>query len=101
MRNIDNLYQAYKEYVTTMIRRYVHNIPSITQSEEKAFEIVDECYKTLNAADKKIIDYVFGRCDSIADNILEYSLATSYTDDDIWTIVKRFEKEVAVKRGLI
>ena len=61
------------------------------------------CHKLVTSytnRDKDILLYVYGAFDTIADNV--YAMANKYHihQNIIWDMMKDFEKQVAIERGL-
>jgi hypothetical protein len=51
--------------------------------------------------DKNIILRVYGLYDTIADNVYEIANLYHIDQNEIWDLLKEFEKRVAQKRGLL
>ena len=94
---------CYTEYVKHALRFYAR-YQDLSNFKNK----VDEsnwfaCHTVLDQyseRDKKILIYVYGAFDTVADNI--YVMATKYkmNQNIIWDMMKDLEKKVAIERGL-
>lgn len=101
IRNVTNINTAYRDYVTMLIRRYVHNCENNTTAEMLGFNAVHNVYVLLPNDAKDIIKMVFLPNNTIADNVFNFTVKTGKNDDEVWRVIKTFEKTVAQERGLI
>lgn len=93
----------YADYVKFCMKFYARNriVPQYRNTIEKynwkACHIALEPYSD---RDKSILIYVYGEFDTISENV--YAAAKKYQIDQsvIWDMMKKFEREVAVLRGL-
>ena len=99
----------YANYVNHMLRFYARTVRSgdvmrlIFKSEIDELNwlsVIKVLYK-LPERDKDIIIEVFGRGDTLADNIYEVSKELGVNQDTIWSLVSKVTKKIAKERGLI
>ena len=99
----------YADYVNHMLRFYARTVRSgdvmrlIFKSEIDELNwlsVIKVLYK-LPERDKNIIIEVFGRGDTLADNIYEVSKELGINQDTIWSLVSKVTKKIAKERGLI
>lgn len=99
----------YADYVNHMLRFYARTVRSgdvmrlIFKSEidELNWLSVIKVLYNLPERDKNIIIEVFGRGDTLADNIYEVSKELAINQDTIWSLVSKVTKKIAKERGLI
>ena len=99
----------YADYVNHMLRFYARTVRSgdvmrlVFKSEIDELNwlsVIKVIYK-LPERDKNIIIEVFGRGDTLADNIYEVSKELAINQDTIWSLVSKVTKKIAKERGLI
>lgn len=97
----------YADYVNHMLRFYARNVRSgnVVRLRFKVDELnwrsVDRVLHNLPELDKYIIIEVFGRGDTLADNIYEVSKELVINQDVIWTLVSKVTNKIAKDRRLI
>ena len=99
----------YADYVNHMLRFYARNVRSEDVMRLKFKSEVDKLnWRSVNRVlhklperDKDIIIEVFGRGDTLADNIYEVSKELAINQDVIWTLVSKVTYKIAKDRRLI
>lgn len=94
---------CYTEYVRHAIRfysRYPEKSNFKTVVDEANWRACHDVIEGYTARDKNILTYVYGERDTIGDNV--YAMANKHCihQNIIWDMMKEFEKQVAIKRGL-
>ena len=99
----------YAEYVNHMLRFYARTVKSgdvarlkfASEVDELNWRSVDRVLHNLPELDKYIIIEVFGRGDTLADNIYEVSKELVMNQDVIWTMLSKITYQIAKERGLV
>ena len=99
----------YAEYVNHMLRFYARTVQSgdvmglkfTSEVDESNWRSVDRVLHNLPELDKYIIIEVFGRGDTLADNIYEVSKEVVINQDVIWTMLSKITYQIAKERGLV
>ena len=99
----------YAEYVNHMLRFYARTVQSgdvmglkfASEVDELNWRSVDRVLHNLPELDKYIIIEVFGRGDTLADNIYEVSKEVVMNQDVIWTMLSKITYQIAKERGLV
>lgn len=99
----------YADYVNHMLRFYARNAQSgdvmrlkfTSEVDELNWRSVDRVLHNLPELDKYIIIEVFGRGDTLADNIYEVSKEVVINQDVIWTMLSKITYQIAKERGLV
>ena len=99
----------YAEYVNHMLRFYARTVQSgdvarlkfTSEVDELNWRSVDRVLHNLPELDKYIIIEVFGRGDTLADNIYEVSKEVVINQDVIWTMLSKITYQIAKERGLV
>ena len=94
----------YTDYVTHVAKFYSRNLYKDTFANPVDKANWWSCHNVISRysiRDKNILLYIFGEYDTIADNIYQASVQYGLQQDIIWTLVKKFQKQVAIERGLI
>lgn len=94
---------CYTDYVRHALRFYAryHKKPIFKTSTDKVnWWSCHNAIRPYSERDKDILIYVYGAFDTIADNV--YAMANKYHihQNIIWDMMKEFEREVAIERGL-
>ena len=94
---------CYSDYVRHAIRFYARYLTQTEFRSDVDKANWDACYRVLrnySSRDKDILTYVYGAFDTLGDNV--YAMANKYklNQNIIWDMMKDFEREVAVERGL-
>ena len=94
---------VYSDYIRFAMRFYARypDKKSFKSEVDKSNWIA--CHKLITSytnRDKDILLYVYGAYDTIGDNV--YAMANKYHihQNIIWEMMKEFEKQVAIERGL-
>ena len=95
--------QCYSDYVRHAIRfyaRYTNKKTFKTLTDQQNWWSVHRVITHYCERDKDILSYVYGAFDTIGDNV--YAMANKYHihQNLIWDMMKDFEREVAIERGL-
>lgn len=98
----------YTEYVNHMLRYYTRHTPKEvikmkfkSETDRKNWLAVNRVLHQLPERDRDIIFTVFGRGDTVADNIYELSKEMCIRQDTIWNLVSRVSYKIAKERKLI
>ena len=99
----------YADYVNHMLRFYARNAQSgdvmglkfTSEVDELNWRSVNRVLHDLQELDKYIIIEVFGRGDTLADNIYEVSKELVMNQDVIWTMLSKITYQIAKERGLV
>ena len=94
---------CYCDYVRHAIRfysRYLDRTKFKNKVDELNWQACRNVIKSYSLRDKYILTYVYGSFDTIGDNV--YAMANKYQihQNIIWDMMKEFEKQVAIERGL-
>jgi len=99
----------YADYVNHILRFYARTVRSgdverlkfKSEIDKLNWRSVNRVLHNLPERDKDIIIEVFGRGDTLADNIYEVSKELVINQDAIWSLVSKVTKKIAKERGLI
>lgn len=99
----------YADYVNHMLRFYARSVRSgnvvrlkfKSEVDKLNWHAVNRVLHNFPEQDKYIIIEVFGRGDTLADNIYEVSKELAINQDVIWTLVSKVTKKIAKDRRLI
>lgn len=99
----------YTDYVNHMLRFYARNVQSgnvvrlkfRSEVDKLNWRSVNRVLHSLPERDKDIIIEVFGRGDTLADNIYEVSKELAINQDIVWTLVSKVTNKIAKDRRLI
>jgi hypothetical protein len=99
----------YADYVNHALRFYARNVQSgdvvrlkfKSEVDELNWRSVNRVLHNLPELDKYIIIEVFGRGDTLADNIYEVSKELAINQDLVWTLVSKVTNKIAKDRRLI
>jgi len=99
----------YADYVNHMLRFYARSVRSgnvvrlkfKSEVDKWNWRSVNRVLHKLPERDKDIIIEVFGRGDTLADNIYEVSKELVIDQDVIWTLVSKVTNKIAKDRRLI
>ncbi|HUM44777.1 MAG TPA: hypothetical protein PKI14_17665 [Fervidobacterium sp.] len=99
----------YADYVNHMLRFYARTVKSedvmglkfTSEVDELNWRSVNRVLHNLPELDKYIIIEVFGRGDTLADNIYEVSKEVVINQDVIWTMLSKITYQIAKERGLV
>jgi hypothetical protein len=99
----------YAEYINHILRFYARNVQSgdvvrlkfKSEVDELNWRSVNRVLHNLPELDKYIIIEVFGRGDTLADNIYEVSKELAINQDVIWTLLSKITYQIAKERGLV
>lgn len=99
----------YADYVNHMLRFYARNVQSgdvmrlkfKSEVDKLNWRSVNRVLHNLPERDKDIIIEVFGRGDTLADNIYEVSKELVINQDIVWTLVSKVTNKIAKDRKLI
>ena len=94
---------CYTEYVRHAIRfysRYPNKSTFKSAVDEANWRACRDVIERYPIRDKNILTYVYGAKDTIGDNV--YAMANKYNihQNIIWDMMKEYEKQVAIERGL-
>lgn len=94
---------CYSDYVRHAMRFYARYLNATTfknKVDELNWQACHRAIKSYSHRDKFILTYVYGSFDTIADNV--YAMANKYRmhQNSIWDMMKEFEKQVAIERGM-
>lgn len=95
---------CYTDYVRHAIRfysRYLNKNRFKNDVDKLNWSACHTAIADYSDRDKDILVYVYGEFDTLADNV--YAMANKYHihQNIIWDMMKDFEREVAIERGLI
>lgn len=94
----------YSDYVRHALRFYSRNL-SLAKfkkgTDKSNWLACHHVIQTYSERDRDILVYVYGSYDTLADNVYEVSRKYSINQSIIWDMMKEFEREIAVERGLI
>ena len=94
---------CYSDYIRHIIRFYsrysrvAHFKNDVDASNWNACHNVLQKYSD---RDKDILTYVYGAFDTLGDNVYEMANKYKLNQNIIWDMMKEFEREVAIERGL-
>lgn len=99
----------YADYINHMLRFYARNVQSgdvvrlkfKSEVDKLNWRSVNRVLHNLPERDKDIIIEVFGRGDTLADNIYEVSKELVINQDIVWTLVSKVTNKIAKDRKLI
>lgn len=96
----------YADYTNHMLRFYCrtinsHNIKFKDEVNEENFRAVGKVLHGLPEEDRNVIMDVYGRCDTLSDNIYAVSRERKMDQDKIWIIVSKVTNQIAKERMLI
>ena len=94
---------CYCEYVRHAIRfysRYLDKTKFKNKVDESNWNACHNAIQGYSERDKNIITYVYGAKDTIGDNVYEMASKYNIHQNILWDMMKEFEKQVAIERGL-
>ena len=94
----------YQDYVRHALRFYTRNLKLATFKSGVDRENWLSCHHVIQLysdRDKDILSYVYGSYDTLADNVYTMSKKYSMNQNIIWDMMKDFEHNIAIERGLI
>lgn len=94
----------YSEYVRHCMRFYSRNTNKPLFNTEVDKNNWYACHRAIDRysdRDKDILIRVYALYDTISDNVYEVAKAYRIDQNDIWDLLKEFERSVARKRGLL
>lgn len=93
---------VYSDYIRHAIRFYArYHAPKFrTEVDRVNWWSCHNVIQTYSDRDRAILIYVYGEFDTLGDNV--YAIATKYHihQNIIWDMMKEFERQVAIERGL-
>lgn len=94
---------CYSDYIRHAIRfyaRYITKTQFRSAVDRANWLACHNAIQRYSARDKDILAYVYGAFDTLSDNV--YVMAKKYhiNQNIIWDMMKDFEREVAIERGL-
>lgn len=99
----------YTDYINHMLRFYARTVRSgyvmglkfTSEVDKLNWRSVNRVLHNLPERDRDIIIEVFGRGDTLADNIYEVSKELAINQDIVWTLVSKVTNKIAKDRRLI
>ena len=97
---------VYADYTNHMLRFYCrtinsHNIKFKDEVNEENFRAVGKVLHGLPEEDRNVIMDVYGRGDTLSDNIYAVSKERKINQDKIWIIVSKVTNLIAKERMLV
>lgn len=94
---------CYTDYIRHAMRfysRYLNQTTFKNRVEQKNWWACHNVISRYSAKDKDILVYIYGKYDTLADNVYNISRKNKIDQNIIWDMMKEFEKKVAIERGL-
>lgn len=93
----------YTEYVTHCLRFYTrYEEPTFrTQVDKANWEACQKAFENFSDNDKATLKAIFSGGDTIPDNIYQMSKKSGASQESLWLIVSKLERDVAKLRGLL
>lgn len=93
----------YSEYVNHCLRFYArYEKPEFHSDAEKSnWAACDSALKSFPDKERAMLLAIYREGDTIPDNIYQMSRAAGISQDNIWKLVSKLEREVAKRRGLL
>ena len=94
----------YSEYVRHCMRFYSRNTNNPhfnTDVDEKNWHACHRAIEHYSGRDQEILTRVYGLYDTLSDNVYEVAKIYELDQSIIWDMLKKFERSVAKKRGLL
>ena len=95
---------VYTLYVRHAMRFYSH-YPNITNFRSEADRLNwYACHSVIqgySAVNKDILLSVYGERDTLGDNVYNVSKRYGIHQDGVWLMMREFERELAIERGLL
>ena len=94
---------CYSDYVKHALRFYSRHLDRISFKNQVAESNWFACHNVLKSysdRDKDILVYVYGKFDTLADNVYIMSEKYRLHQNIIWDMMKDVERKVAIERGL-
>lgn len=94
---------VYADYTNYMLRFYCKTckVDLIDPIDKLNWAVVDKVLHRLSEEDRNVIMDVYGRCDTLSDNIYAVSRERKMNQDKIWIIVSKVTNQIAKERRLI
>lgn len=94
---------VYTDYVRHCLRFYArYDNPTFkTETAKTNWSVCKEVLDTFPESDKALLLFVYRERDTVSDNIYALSKAKNIPQDKLWNMVKKLEREIAIKRGLL
>lgn len=94
---------VYADYTNYMLRFYCKTckVDLIDPTDKLNWAVVDKVLHSLPEEDRNVIMDVYGRCDTLSDNIYAVSRERKMDQDKIWIIVSKVTNQIAKERMLI
>lgn len=94
---------VYADYTNYMLRFYCKTcrVDLSDPIDKLNWLVVDKVLHRLPEEDRNVIMDVYGRCDTLSDNIYAVSKERKMNQDKIWIIVSKVTNQIAKERLLI
>ena len=94
---------CYSDYVRHAMRfysRYPNTRRFKSKVEESNWKACCKVLQTYTKEDREVLTYVYGEFDTLGDNVYAIANKLHIHQNIIWDMMKDFEREVAIERGL-
>lgn len=94
----------YTQYVRHAIRfysRYLHIKGFRNDVDRLNWQACHKAIQNYSEQEKDILVKVYGEVDTLGDNVFNVSKQYRINQDAIWSMMLKYEREVAVERGLV
>lgn len=94
----------YSDYARHCLRFYSRNTDATrfnTEVDEKNWRACHRATDSFSDREREIVLRVYSAYDTIADNVYEVAKAFNLDQNIIWDLLKKVERVVAKKRGLL
>ena len=99
----------YAEYVKYAMRAYIASeanwdpvkATSGSRAEQDNWMACRRALQRFEGPEQVLLFEVYGKYDTMPDNVYQAAQARRISQDDVWTLINRFEVEFAKIRGLI
>lgn len=95
---------AYTPYVRHCMRfysRHLHLTKFKTVIDKENWQACHRAIQNYSIVSKDILVYVYGERDTLGDNVFNVSRKYGFNQDDVWMLMREFERKVAIERGLL
>lgn len=96
----ESTYTPYVRHAMRFYARYQDITEFRSETDRANWEACHRAMQEYSPVSKEIFLYVYGERDTLEDNVYIASKKYELPQDSIWDLMRRFERSIAVERGL-
>lgn len=93
-------YTPYVRHAMRFYSQYLHIKEFKNEIDKANWQACHRAIQEYSPTDKDILVCVYGECDTLGDNVYNVSRRYGVRQDIVWEMMRKFERKVAVERGL-